>query len=225
MYSRVIDVFRQLGDELDATWYTVDLAVATLQDGDAVGACELFSRCLRFWRDRMNYEYVAECFEGLAGVASMRHAPNRAHRLAAAAARHRKAVGLPASWWEIQHLRSWMEQPGDPASDTEIAEWFEQGQSMSVEEGIAYALEEHDKWAQSGDRAKDRILSRREGEIAMLLARGRSNNQIAEELVIARSTVERHVATILSKLDMASRTEVAVWAVRNISSETPPRGY
>lgn len=56
-------------------------------------------------------------------------------------------------------------------------------------------------------------LSRREREIAALLALGLTNRQIADELFISVGTVERHVANILIKLGFQSRMHVAAWAV------------
>jgi DNA-binding NarL/FixJ family response regulator len=56
-------------------------------------------------------------------------------------------------------------------------------------------------------------LSHREREVATLVALGLSNRQIAEELVIASSTAERHIANILNKLGYHSRTQIAAWAV------------
>ena len=58
-------------------------------------------------------------------------------------------------------------------------------------------------------------LSPREREVAVLLARGSTNKQIAEALVIAEGTAERHVANILNKLSLTSRSQVAVWAVEH----------
>ena len=58
------------------------------------------------------------------------------------------------------------------------------------------------------------VLTRREAEVAMRIASGLSNRQIAEDLVIAPSTAERHVANILNKLAMRSRAQVAVWVVQ-----------
>jgi len=58
------------------------------------------------------------------------------------------------------------------------------------------------------------MLTPREREVATRIARGLSNRQIADELVIAVSTTERHVANILSKLDMRSRAQVAAWVTR-----------
>jgi class 3 adenylate cyclase/CheY-like chemotaxis protein/DNA-binding CsgD family transcriptional regulator len=56
-------------------------------------------------------------------------------------------------------------------------------------------------------------LSAREREVATLIARGCTNREIAEALVIAESTAVRHVANILNKLALKSRAQVAVWAV------------
>ena len=56
-------------------------------------------------------------------------------------------------------------------------------------------------------------LTEREREIAALVARGASNNQIAESLVLSRRTVEAHVANIMSKLGLRTRAQIAAWAV------------
>lgn len=54
-------------------------------------------------------------------------------------------------------------------------------------------------------------LSKREYEIAGLVAAGRSNRQISDELFLSERTVETHVTHILAKLGVATRVEVAVW--------------
>ena len=59
------------------------------------------------------------------------------------------------------------------------------------------------------------ILTDREREVIALLAEGQSNKQIARELSISETTVKGHVANILSKLELADRTQAAVYAVRN----------
>src|SRR5207244_1001227 len=52
-------------------------------------------------------------------------------------------------------------------------------------------------------------LTSREREIALLIARGASNPDIAEALFLSRKTVERHVSNILAKLGTRNRTELA----------------
>jgi DNA-binding NarL/FixJ family response regulator len=56
-------------------------------------------------------------------------------------------------------------------------------------------------------------LSPREWEVAELVARGFTNQQIAFELVLTPGTVANHVAHILTKLDLQSRTQIAVWVI------------
>jgi DNA-binding CsgD family transcriptional regulator len=58
-------------------------------------------------------------------------------------------------------------------------------------------------------------LTPREREVAALLAEGLSNGEIARRLYISTKTASVHVSNILAKLHMASRTEVATWAVRS----------
>jgi len=57
-------------------------------------------------------------------------------------------------------------------------------------------------------------LSEREGEVLRLIAEGRTNVEIAGQLVISENTVKSHVSNILSKLHLADRTQVAVYAWR-----------
>lgn len=58
-------------------------------------------------------------------------------------------------------------------------------------------------------------LTDREREVLELIADGRSNREIARALVLAEKTVKTHVSNILMKLDLADRTQAALWAVRH----------
>jgi non-specific serine/threonine protein kinase len=55
-------------------------------------------------------------------------------------------------------------------------------------------------------------LTPRELQVARLIAAGRSNKDIAAELVISQRTAENHVEHILKKLGFTSRAQVAAWA-------------
>jgi NarL family two-component system response regulator LiaR len=57
-------------------------------------------------------------------------------------------------------------------------------------------------------------LTEREVEVLRLVARGMSNVEIARALVVSEATVRTHVSSILSKLQLASRTQAALYALR-----------
>ncbi len=57
-------------------------------------------------------------------------------------------------------------------------------------------------------------LTERETEVLRLLAQGKANKEIARELTIGEKTVKTHVSSILSKLNVSSRTQAALYAVR-----------
>ncbi|MFN8533621.1 MAG: AAA family ATPase [Dehalococcoidia bacterium] len=61
-------------------------------------------------------------------------------------------------------------------------------------------------------------LTRREREIATLIAKGKSSRAIAEELVLSERTVEGHVGNILNKLGFSARTQIAAWAALHLQT-------
>jgi DNA-binding CsgD family transcriptional regulator len=62
-------------------------------------------------------------------------------------------------------------------------------------------------------RAASLMLTAREREVAALVAQGKSNRAISDELVISERTTESHVTNILGKLGFSSRAQIAAWAV------------
>jgi non-specific serine/threonine protein kinase len=82
---------------------------------------------------------------------------------------------------------------------------------MTPEQALRYAIEPTEERAERGATP----LTRREREVAILAARGLTNRQIADALVITEKTAEAHVGHILGKLELSSRAQVAAWAVRH----------
>ncbi|MFF5443882.1 response regulator [Streptomyces sp. NPDC012888] len=78
--------------------------------------------------------------------------------------------------------------------------------------GIAAALLAQDEQPPAPTRGS--TLTEREREVLALIADGRSNREIARALVLSEKTVKTHVSNILMKLDVADRTQAALWAVR-----------
>jgi len=81
----------------------------------------------------------------------------------------------------------------------------QQGMSWTVAEAVAFARREKDRVA------TDSPLSKRELEIAGLVAQGLSNREMAERLVLSKRTIDAHIEHILAKLGFGSRAQVAEW--------------
>ncbi len=69
------------------------------------------------------------------------------------------------------------------------------------------------------ERPKHEALTNREKEVLTLLGEGRSNKEISEELHIGIKTVKTHVSNILSKLELADRTQVAIYVNKHFKHE------
>ncbi|MCK9871465.1 response regulator transcription factor [Nocardiopsis dassonvillei] len=64
-------------------------------------------------------------------------------------------------------------------------------------------------------------LSARETEVVLAIARGRTNQEIADELFISLSTVKGHVAAVQARLGLRNRVEIAAWAWENRLMDAP----
>jgi NarL family two-component system response regulator LiaR len=84
---------------------------------------------------------------------------------------------------------------------------------LSLHPNIAIKLIDEINRPVEGQPTED-PLSEREVEVLKLVAKGRSNQEIAEELVVSERTVGAHVSNILSKLHLANRTQAALFALR-----------
>jgi NarL family two-component system response regulator LiaR len=77
----------------------------------------------------------------------------------------------------------------------------------------------------SSSRPDNGSLTDREVEVLRLVAQGHSNQEIAHQLTISEATVRTHVSNILAKLDLCSRTQAALYALRQGLAplhDTPP---
>jgi non-specific serine/threonine protein kinase len=107
---------------------------------------------------------------------------------------------------------------------------FRTGAELTLDEIVAYAQGDgptsdppHARIS-APPRSEPPHLTKREFEIAELLAEGLTNKQIAHQLVIAQRTAESHVENILNKLGFTTRTQVATWMVARETTDRAPNG-
>lgn len=160
---------------------------------------------------------VMGALEALGWVARENNQPARAARLMGAAAvllAHRDLNPVD----KAEHERNLAALHAEMSEQDFNGAWAE-GEAMTWEQAVEYARQVQAPPSEGRltprQAAKQQFggLSGREREVALLIAEGKSNRQIAESLVISERTVTTHVANILSKLGFNSRSQVASWAV------------
>jgi predicted ATPase/DNA-binding NarL/FixJ family response regulator len=189
------------------------LGVAAMLRADHEGAAQLERAALSTMRHMDDSMGVVLCLDALAWVAAPRNEAIRAVTLAAAAEATWTAIpAVPAAPLRRHHDAALAAaRAALPGAEYRAA--FAKGAAMNQAEAIAFAMGE---LASRPDRSQESAgpgqLTRREQDVAALVARGLSNSQIAAELVISPRTVETHVQHIMDKLGCSSRAQIAAWS-------------
>ncbi|MGE0544886.1 MAG: tetratricopeptide repeat protein, partial [Dehalococcoidia bacterium] len=223
-HEESLAIKRQIEDAEGVGYSLRNLGEVALLQGDLVAAAVWYDEALHLaWRVG-NRLVAASCVHGLGAIAGARGALDAAARLLSAAEAWRDSFGLRLSEQRRADDDQRIEAVHAALGDEAFAPLWAEGRSMPLNDAIGHA---HAVAASSVATAQpaatklgDDVLSTREREVARLVAQGITNRQIADELVIARSTVDRHVVHILRKLDLASRAQIAVWTVEH-RLETP----
>ena len=72
-----------------------------------------------------------------------------------------------------------------------------------------------DKLRQMGHKTETQVLSARERQVIELVAKGKTNREIARQLSISERTVDRHVSNILLKLNLPTRSAATAYAFQH----------
>ena len=193
------------------------LSVLRWRAGDTVGAAAAAKESLVIRRVLEDEQFtVGLAVESLAWVAGSERRDQRAAVLLGASERMWQA--MHTSLASFRNLRDYHDQTADLVRERLGSEAFaaasRRGAAMSTADAVALALERQPRVRVPEPRAEAAAgvgLTKREREVAALIAQGLSNREIAARLVVAQRTAEGHVENILSKLGFTSRAQVAGW--------------
>lgn len=151
--------------------------------------------------------------DGLAWVAAKRGDALRAAGLFGTAAALWERCGSEPDVAVAMPHREMVKATRDALSDADFDTAFAAGKQRNPRHILAAAdpTRPEPGPASSGRPPALVPLTRRESEIARLVAAGLSNREIAARLVIAQRTAETHLQHIMNKLDLGNRTQVAIW--------------
>jgi DNA-binding NarL/FixJ family response regulator len=227
LFEESLALFRVIGERRNAAWALSRLArVATVQ-GDNGVAQTLYEESWAIFKESGDTRGQASCLQGLAGVAARQGEVVRAARLWGAA-QSLHETSSPHDPFILPDERTDDEQSVAAAraqlgEQTFAAAWAE-GRTMTPEQAIAaqgQPLVSNQPPAKPRTNAQKRLsptfpngLTEREVEVLRLLARGLTDAQIAEALVISPRTVNAHLRSIYTKLNVTSRNAAAHYALK-----------
>jgi len=227
-----LELARHINSKWGAAVALIDLGIVAHAQGDPGRAAAECVDGLRLFRDVGDRWGITRGLHTLGRIAADVGDVARAARLYVASARLREAIGAPPRLAERPAYERDLATVRAKLGETAFAAAHAAGETMSIEAAIDDALTA--SWsaptsvarpppepvavsgpnpvAATGSTAGLTPLTRRELEVATLLAQGLTNRLIAEQLVISEWTVDSHVRHILTKLGFRSRAQVAAWA-------------
>jgi predicted ATPase/DNA-binding CsgD family transcriptional regulator len=208
-YGRCIEVSQAAGFRSVGARSQQMLGHARLELGDIRGARGALEEALPTCLELGDRWVVPLVMAGFAGVAAGTGRPRRALRLAGVARGLCEAGQFSMPTVAEARLERWLASARDQLGSV-AAQMMAEGRRMSLAEAVSYALADgpEEAWP-SGPR---RTLTRRELEVAVLVAQGLTNRSIAGRLHLSVRTVDTHVDHVLTKLGFNTRTQLVAWA-------------
>lgn len=204
---------REVGDVYGLKTWLMHLGMAALMAGELGAARPLFAEALRIAHqidDRVQQAYLIDalgCHAARIGKARL------SAQLLGAADTIRAGAGNRVMPFLVPMLREAEETASAALGAARFASEFKTGSRLSRDAAVRLAIGEPVRAAvaapDGGDGAA--LLSAREAEVARLVALGMTNKEIGSRLFISEHTVDSHVRSILNKLGVNSRSQIAAW--------------
>jgi len=232
--ARQYEAALALAQELDDTWATsiqlVWLGVVARHLGHLAQAAAYLTQSLMMSRRLDDKEHTVECLEGFAGLTAAQGHPAKAVRLWGAADSLRQSLEIPLSPLERDEYQRSLTASRAALGETGFAAEWAAGRELALEQAVADALAAPTPVTEDDAPAQDETdtrqlggLSAREREVAVLIAQGKSNREIAQAMTVGLKTVETYITRIFNKLGCDSRVQVATWALNTGLAGLPGR--
>ena len=223
------ELCRQRGERWVLSWVTFVLALTRWVAGDITATIQQSREAYRQKSELGDQLGIPFCIELLAWASVTIGDHNPAATLFGSADALWQRIGTPLFGYEA--LLLWSRDNRDLAGKTlghaEYEECRRRGALMTPDETSRMVLGEptgSSPQEPDATRPSDVALTKREREVAALVAEGLSNRDIAARLVISRRTAEAHVEHILTKLGFSSRSQIATWMAEADREESVPKG-
>jgi predicted ATPase/DNA-binding NarL/FixJ family response regulator len=207
---------KAVGEEHGELWaqaYAIYvLALCAWVSGDFARADQLGRECLRIKRTFHDLLGIVLAIEVLAWIAASQGNAVRAATLLGATSEIWQSVGYPmfgSRYFGAPHGEC-EAATISALGEQEFRAVFRKGMDLELEDAISFAIGD-ELVEEAPVIAAPTPLTKREQQVADLIAGGMSNKEIAARLVIARRTAEGHVERILQKLGFTSRAQIATW--------------
>ncbi len=184
------------------------LAAVSLSAGELAPAQAAVSECVALCREAGDRWAVGYALDSAAMMAAARSEYSRAVMLVSAASQLRRQGGFQAEPRWSDFVATLTEPAAASLAEPQLTNAREQGRALGFEEALALAAQEGPANKGAGG------LTRRQIEIATLVAQGLTAKEIASRLFITVRTVENHVDGIRNKLGVRSRSEITAWVVQ-----------
>jgi predicted ATPase/DNA-binding CsgD family transcriptional regulator len=211
-YEVSISLLREVDARRDLASALQNLGHTCLHLGESERAHAHFSESLALQRTQQNTLGIAECLIGFAALSVRCGLTAPGARILAAAV----AVGgqrIVSAWaatrMEYDYYLALMHTK---LTEAELQAELAAGAVFSLEQAVKYAqnLPLKEAAVRLARKQLDE-LSVREREVAERIAQGKTNAEIATELVVSKRTVEKHIAHILIKLGVTNRAQIVRW--------------
>jgi predicted ATPase/DNA-binding SARP family transcriptional activator/DNA-binding CsgD family transcriptional regulator len=227
LHEQSLDLFREIHNTQGIITCLGHLGLLALIRGDYESAPTLLLESLRLAWELDYKQSIQHCLYTLACVTACRERPVRAARLWGVVESMEEAFGaqLTPIILTLTNYEGHLSRGRSQLGKEEFAVAWAGGKAMSLGRAIEYALSDEEEREpptlvpeqQPPPDERTETLTRREREVALLVARGLTNRQIASELSVSRNTANNHVARILRKLGLRSRAQIAAWVTERRS--------